>query len=64
MKTLISDNGGYKLYAELVKPMRDTGQVQLKFSTQWEGSKNPEEFQSMFEAMLTAEELDRLKNLL
>ena len=64
MKTLISNNGGYKMFAEIINPVRDIGQRQLKFTTQWEDSKNPEEFQNKFECMLTEEEFKRLKDIL
>jgi hypothetical protein len=64
MKTLISNNGGYKLYAEIVKPVRDVGQVQLRFTSQWNTAKNPDEFQTRFETMLTVKELSVLKSML
>lgn len=64
MKTLISENGAYKLYAEIVEPVRDMGKVQLKFTSQWTDAKNPNEFQTKFEAILSKEELGRLRDLL
>lgn len=64
MKTLLSKNGDYSLFVEIIKPIRDTGKVQLKFTSQWTDAKNPHEFQNKFDAMLTAEELQRLKDFL
>ena len=64
MKTLISENGGYKMFVEVIEPIRDVGKVQLKFTTQWAGSSTPDEFNNKFEAMLTKEEIQRLKDFL
>jgi len=64
MKTLISENGGYTLFVEIVEPICDVGKVQLKFTTQWTGSSTPDEFKNKFEAMLTKEEIQRLKDFL
>lgn len=64
MKTLVSDNGVYKLFVEILKPIQDTGKVQLKFSSQWLDAKNSDDFQTKFAADLSPEELQRLKNFL
>lgn len=64
MKHLISDNGGYRTFVEVIKPDYDVGSVQVKISSQYSHSKNPEEFQTRFEGMFTPAELDKIKEVL
>lgn len=64
MKKLISNNGGYKLFVEVIQPVRDTGYKQLRFSTQYENSDDPTDFHTKFEFMVNEEEIQRLKEVL
>lgn len=64
MKTLISNNGGYKLYVQITEVMTHNNEYELKFLTQYENSKNPDEFQTKFATILTLEELKKLKDFL
>ena len=65
MKTLISNNGGYKLIVEVTDPIKHTdGDVQIRFLTQYEDAKNPDELHVKFGAVLTKEQRQTLKDIL
>lgn len=64
MKTLISDNNGYKIFAQVTKLSQPDNLTQVRFSTQWDNAKNPEEFQVKCEMFLDNEALARLKAVL
>ena len=64
MKTLISDNGGYQVYAELRDYARSNGNRQLRFITVWDNAKDPEGEQVKFEMILTPEQRKLLKEVL
>jgi hypothetical protein len=65
MKTLISNNGGYKLFVEVGDPIKHTdGDVQIRFLTQYEDAKNPDELHVKFAAVLTKEQRQTLKDIL
>jgi hypothetical protein len=59
-KTLISENGNYRVYAELVKPI-SVGNVSdhLRFYTQWNDNT-----EMRFELVLTPEQRKQLKEML
>lgn len=64
MKTLISNTDGYRVYAEIRSYDRSEGNIQLRFSTQWDNAKNPEAEQVKFEMILTPEQRACLKHFL
>ena len=64
MKSLISDNGGYKVYAEVNEYLRSNGNVELKFSTVYDHAKDPEHAEAKFKMILTPEQRKALKDLL
>ena len=64
MKTLISKNSAYSVLAEIIQPIAPTDVVQLKFYTQWEDAKNPNELHEKFSMMLAEEDRLRLKAIL
>lgn len=71
-KKLISDNGSYRVYAELHEFNGDlsndvdlkTKMYNLKFKTVWNGAENPVEEHLKFEMFLNDEQLKKLKELL
>ena len=65
MKRLIQDNAGFQLYAEL-KPIAalDNNQYELKFTTIWKESKNPDEEMVKAQFILSEEALDTLFKLI
>ena len=65
MKKLIQDTGGFRLYAEL-KPIAALGnkQYELKFTTKWLDSKNPDEEMVKAQFILSEEALDTLWKLI
>ncbi len=64
MKALISDNGDYRVFAEVNEYLRSNGDVQLSFHTQWVRAKNPDEEHTKFRMILSPAEIDNLKKLL
>ena len=64
MKNLISENGGYKVYAEVNQFSNSHQDVELKFVTSYDSAKNPEEEQVKFKMILTPEQRRVLKELL
>lgn len=64
MKTLISENGAYKVYAEISNYSRSEGNSNLKFFTVWEDAKDPTGEQVKFQMILSPEERQRLKEIL
>lgn len=65
MKKLIQDNAGFQLYAEL-KPIAalDNKQYELKFTTIWKESKNPDKEMVKAQFILSEEALDTLFKLM
>lgn len=65
MKKLLQDNAGFQLYAEL-KPIAALGnsQYELKFTTVWKESKNPDEEMVKAQFILNEEALDILWRLI
>ena len=64
MKTLISENGAYKVYAEVSDYIRSEGNANLKFITVWEDAKDPTGEQVKFQMILNPEQRQRLKEIL
>ena len=65
MKKLIQDTGGFQLYAEL-KPIAALGnkQYELKFTTKWLDSKNPDEEMVKAQFILTEDGVNKLWDVL
>lgn len=64
-KLQLSDNSGYKVFAELIPPsVEGMDKITVRFTTQYDGAKEPEEEQVKFEMALTVDELARFKNFL
>lgn len=63
MKTLICDNGGYRVYVETLKPAMGED-VQLRFLTQYTNSKDPDATELKFSTMLSPEQRALLKSVL
>ena len=61
MKKLLQDTGGFQLYAEL-KPIAalNNEQYELKFTTVWRDSKNPDEEMVKAQFILTEDGLNSL----
>lgn len=64
MKTLLSENGGYRVYVELNDFVRSNGSTELKFISTYDSSKNPEYEQTKFAIILTPEQRRILKDIL
>ena len=64
MKTLIKDIDGFKFFAEVHDIESPAGCQILKFTTQWNNAKHPDEEQVKFQLILSKEEREILKNLL
>jgi len=64
MKTVISNNDGFKHIVELKEIEHPTGYSLLKFSTEWDYARRDGSEQKKFEIFLTAQERINLKNLL
>ena len=65
MKTLISNNGGYKLFLE-IKPIPALKNLQheLRFTTVYENSKDPEDEQVKLQLVLDEQALAKLKTVI
>jgi len=64
MKTLISANQAYSVFAEIITPVAPENLVQLKFSTKFADAKNPDEYHDKFSMMLSLQELRGLESML
>lgn len=64
MKKLVLQNGGYKVFAEVNEYLRSNGNVELKFTTQYDDAKNPEALQTRFRLILSPDQRKTLKELL
>lgn len=63
MKQLISENAGYKVFAELTEVVNPKGQFALRFLTEWDDATNPEP-QQKFIMFVTKDELQKLKEMM
>ena len=63
MKKLISQNGAYKVYAEIDKVSTNDGKSHLKFLTEYDDAKVVDQ-QQKFIMFLTEDERKTLKDLL
>lgn len=63
-KKLISDNGSYKVYAELCEMDNESNTNCLKFKTVYCDAKDPTYEETKFEMFLNKDQLQRLKELL
>lgn len=53
------------LHVEVTDPIKHTdGDVQIRFLTQYDDAKNPDELHVKFEAVLTKEQQQKLKDIL
>jgi hypothetical protein len=64
MKTIISNNDGFKYLVEVNKISNPAGYTHLKFSTEWDGARRDGSEQKKFEIFLTGQQLANLKDLL
>lgn len=64
MKKLISNNGGFKTFAEIRNCINPDNLVQLRFFTEYEAARHPEEPRILCEMMLTPDERAALKEFL
>jgi hypothetical protein len=64
MKQLISQNGGYKVYAEMKQIDYPEKTKVLQFSTEWDNSKSPETEHVKFTMFLTDDQLSTLKQMI
>lgn len=64
MKTMLQENGGYKLFAETRVLDVSQGLIQLTFSSSYDGAKNPHAERKIYEFFLNKESVDKLKALL
>jgi hypothetical protein len=65
MKKLISNSGGYQMYAEL-RPIElsKANELELRFTTVYEDAKDPTDEQVKFQLILDQATLDNLKEVL
>lgn len=65
MKKLISNSGGYQLYAELkpIPAMKNT-QHDLRFTTVYENAKDPSDEQLKFQLILDDDAVANLKDII
>lgn len=65
MKKLISNNGGYKLFAELKEiPLSKDHEYELRFTTVYEDAKDPNDEQVKFQLILDEQSLSNLTDLI
>lgn len=65
MKKLISNNGGYKLFAEIrAIPLSKDHEHELRFTTVYEDAKDPTDEQVKFQLVLDEEALSNLTDLI
>jgi hypothetical protein len=61
---LLSETSGYRVYAEVLKPLHPKDAVCLKIHTQWEDAKDPEGLQNKLSLMIDKKALSNLETLL
>lgn len=64
MKTVISENDGFKTMMEVVPCNKPVGHVVLRFSTVWEKARSSVHEQTQYELFLSEQQLKNLKDLL
>lgn len=65
MKKLISNSGGYQLYAELKPiPAMKNKQHELRFTTRYEHAKDPSDEQLKFQLILDDDAVASLKDII
>ena len=64
MKTIISNNDGFKYIVEIDKMSFPEGYTKLAFSTEWDHARRDGSEQKQFEIFLTEQQLANLKDLL
>lgn len=64
MKTLISDDNGYKTYLEIRPCINPAELVEMRILTQWDNAKDPDAFQVKVSLILTPDARQKLKESL
>lgn len=64
MKTVISNNDGFKHIVELRKVAKPEGHTQVRFLTEWDNARRDGSEQVQFEILLSPDQLKNLKDLL
>lgn len=64
MKTVISNNDGFKTILEIRDVARPAGHKQIRFLTEWDGARRDGSAQTQFELVLSAAQVANLKDLL
>jgi hypothetical protein len=64
MKTVISENEGFRTIVEIINIARPAGHVQLKFSTEWDHARRDGTEQVQYSVTLSRAQLKNLKDLL
>jgi hypothetical protein len=64
MKTVISDNSGFRTIVEIKPVTRPAGHVQVKFSTEWEHARRDGTEQVQYTLILSEAQLKNLRDLL
>lgn len=63
MKTLISENAGYRVFVEVNKAMAPANTYEVKVTSEWAHANNPES-QTKFRLILNAAQLQTFKDSL
>jgi hypothetical protein len=64
MKTVISDNEGFRTIVEIHKIANPANHVQVKFSTEWDHARRDGTEQVQYSLILSEEQLKNLRDLL
>jgi hypothetical protein len=64
MKTIISENDGFKTLVEIKSVIHPAGYSELKFSTEWDGARRDGSEQIQYRLLLSPLQLKNLKDLL
>ena len=64
MKTVISDNSGFRTIVEIKPVTRPAGHVQIKFSTEWDHARRDRTEQVQYSLILSQAQLNDLRDLL
>jgi hypothetical protein len=64
MKTVISNNNGFKYLVEVKEIEYPKGNTHLKFTTEWDGARRDGSEQKKFEIFLTEQQRANLKDIL
>jgi hypothetical protein len=64
MKTVISNNEGFRTIVEVNQVARPAGHVQVKFSTEWEHARRDGTEQVQYSLILSEAQLKNLRDLL